>query len=479
MAVKLDDLLFWIETNQNALFNGKHGVGKTSMVKEAFEQADLNWRYFSAATMDPWVDFIGVPRAVEGADGKEVLEMVRPADFANDEVEALFFDEFNRSHKKTRNAVMELLQFKSINGRPFKNLRIVWAAVNPDDIETYDVEALDPAQRDRFEVQVDIPYKCNKEFFTKEFGKNMADSAISWWNGLPDKIKSEVTPRRLEYALRFANHGGKLRHILPSSCNPSKLASSLRLGPIEDVVAAIMASKDTSKAAAFLSDENSFAAAINYILKRHDRMKFFMPVMKPEKLASLFAKRSRVLEFAIEHCIGDPNVLNSIEQIYQGVGNKAMKARIAAICADVPADKLPQSMAGLSAVIKGVAPPKHGSNQSPSSKRFMQKLMMSNHGDYGNTHTRRQLYRKIETYLPRSMPVDQATKSLSVLANIVNRSNASTLKSMKNLTGLVNHCSQQMRGGGMKASAVKLRVTAIKQRLKAIGRDDQIWVPQQ
>ena len=42
-------------------------------------------------------------------------------------------DEFSRAHKKVRNAVMELIQFKSINGRKFKNLKIVWAAINPDD----------------------------------------------------------------------------------------------------------------------------------------------------------------------------------------------------------------------------------------------------------------------------------------------------------------------------------------------------------
>jgi MoxR-like ATPase len=47
------------------------------------------------------------------------LELVRPKAFRDDEVQALFFDEFNRSHKNKRNAVMELMQFKSINGRKF------------------------------------------------------------------------------------------------------------------------------------------------------------------------------------------------------------------------------------------------------------------------------------------------------------------------------------------------------------------------
>ena len=117
---KLD---FWINKNYNVLFIGKHGVGKTSMVKDAFNRAGLNWMYFSASTMDPWVDFVGCPKEIHKDDGTSYLDMVRPKQFHDDEVEALFFDEYNRSHKKVRNAVMELIQFKSINGRKYNNLR--------------------------------------------------------------------------------------------------------------------------------------------------------------------------------------------------------------------------------------------------------------------------------------------------------------------------------------------------------------------
>ena len=53
---------FWIENSQNVLFIGRHGVGKTAIVKDAFERRSINYRYFSASTMDPWVDFVGVPK---------------------------------------------------------------------------------------------------------------------------------------------------------------------------------------------------------------------------------------------------------------------------------------------------------------------------------------------------------------------------------------------------------------------------------
>ena len=143
---KLD---FFIKHKLNVLLSGKCGTGKTTVVIDAFNRNNMKWLYFSASTMDPWVDFIGVPKEKKTAEGKSYLELVRPQAFEDDEVEALFFDEYNRSPKKVRNAVMELIQFKSINGKKFKNLKVIWAAINPndkDDEETkYDIEELDPA----------------------------------------------------------------------------------------------------------------------------------------------------------------------------------------------------------------------------------------------------------------------------------------------------------------------------------------------
>ena len=133
--------------------------------------------------MDPWVDFVGVPKEKIDANGVSYLDLIRPKHFQNDEVEAIFFDEFNRANKKILNSVMELIQFKSINGKKFNNLKIIWAAINPEDDEQehYSVEELDPAQLDRFHVIVDVPYIPNADYFRKVYGNDMADSAITWW----------------------------------------------------------------------------------------------------------------------------------------------------------------------------------------------------------------------------------------------------------------------------------------------------------
>ena len=66
---KRSHLDFWIKNNLNVLFIGKHGVGKTSLILDAFQGNNLRYKYFSASTMDPWVDFIGVPRSMEDDKG--------------------------------------------------------------------------------------------------------------------------------------------------------------------------------------------------------------------------------------------------------------------------------------------------------------------------------------------------------------------------------------------------------------------------
>lgn len=290
----LNKLHFLIENNYNVLFRGKHGVGKTSIVKAAFDAHKLKWRYFSAATLDPWVDFVGVPK--EKTVGKEsYLELIRPKGL--NEVEALFFDEFNRSHKKVRNAVMELMQFKSINGQPLPNLKFIWAAINPEDEEEeYQVEPIDPAQIDRFHAIIDIPYQCDAQYFADKYTEKVSNAAISWWNGLPHNQKKLVSPRRLDYALDFYLKDGDLRDVLPDSSNVSKLITTLKLGPIAAVIKQLFEAKDVAATQAFVTIENNFAAAIEIMASKTYR-DFFVPLWPNEKIASFASINNKFLSY--------------------------------------------------------------------------------------------------------------------------------------------------------------------------------------
>lgn len=249
MAITDKDFNFWIENNLNVLFIGKHGVGKTTRIIDAFTRYNLKWKYFSAATIDPWVDFVGIPKEHTDANGHSYINFIRPREIEDDEVEAIFFDEFNRAPKKVLNSVMELIQFKSINGKKLNNLKIIWAAVNfnDDEEETYSVEKIDPAQLDRFQVHVEIPYKLDKVYFSKKYSSTIATSVLEWWNDLSAKIKDKVSPRRVDYALEVWKAGGDLSYILPKESNIMNLLSRLKSGPYETLLNSIVENKNTKE----------------------------------------------------------------------------------------------------------------------------------------------------------------------------------------------------------------------------------------
>jgi hypothetical protein len=300
---KLD---FWIKKNYNVLFEGKHGVGKTARIIAAFDRAGLKWKYFSASTLDPWVDFVGVPKEVT-ENGQTYIDLIRPKCFADDAVEAIFLDEYNRSQPKVRNATMELVQFKSINGRKFNNLRIVWVAINPDsDGEegteiTYDVEKLDPAQKDRFHVHVNVPYKPDLAFFRRRFGDELGTSAVAWWGELEAKEKELVSPRRLEYAIQMYTDNGDVRDVLSSKINVSKLISELKNGSFRKRMEDIFKAGDLTAATEFIRAENNYNSTIKYIGEDAKKVEFFLPLMPEEKQVILVSNNALAQDFAFNN----------------------------------------------------------------------------------------------------------------------------------------------------------------------------------
>jgi hypothetical protein len=293
----------------NCLLRGEHGVGKTTLISECFTRNGLvvgeTALIFSAATIDPWVDFIGVPKEIT-KDGKTYLDFIQPKHFYEDKVQAIFFDEFNRSHKKIRNAVLELIQFKSINGKKFKNLKVVWAAINPEDSEEhqYDVETLDPAQKDRFQILIDVPYKPDYSYFSKKFGEDWASSAIDWWRDLPSKIKKQISPRRLDYALEVFGFDGDLADVLPHESSPRRLSKILREGSPRQILSGLLNSNNDEPLKGFLEDTNNVEACIPEIIRYKRHMKRCLPLIRDESLVSSIFKNNKIKDH-IEETIKD------------------------------------------------------------------------------------------------------------------------------------------------------------------------------
>lgn len=291
----------WIRHKYNACFHGRHGVGKTTMVFDAFErmgwQLNREFLYFSAATIDPWVDLIGVPFRVKRADGTEVVELARPSNVNNLTTRAIFVDEFNRSHKKVRNALMELVQFKSINGLKFPNLEIIWAAVNPDEDADlkYDVEKLDPAQEDRFHIHVQIPYKPSETFFAERFkDPEMAEAVCKWWNDQLDPVKLQVTPRRLEYAIDVFQKTNDLRFVLPSGAHAASLKTAIESGNPEKKLLTMIEAGLDDEIRRWLAVENNLTATQNLICTNKAVAQKTLHLLSDERLTAFAAKHKAI-----------------------------------------------------------------------------------------------------------------------------------------------------------------------------------------
>lgn len=314
-------LNFFLEKERNVLLIGKHGVGKTTIAKQAFEDAglvqDVSYKIFSGATLDPWTDFVGIPKRFVNPDtGEEYIDYIRPKHM-DDSLQAIFMDEFNRAKPKVRNALMELIQFKSINGRKFPNLKLVWAAINPDDDENlrYDVEELDPAQQDRFHVIIEIPYMPDKTYFSKKFGKHRAVQTIQWWNGQGEAVQDAVSPRRLDYALEYFEMGGDIADVLPINSNVKALKDMLKQNPILVEFKTAFDNNNVTELSAIINDENKWGHLETMLMKDVAYFPLLGNNLKDERLSILLMKYNKFFDWAssnVDTCFKVKSVLESI-----------------------------------------------------------------------------------------------------------------------------------------------------------------------
>ena len=371
------DLDLWIENDLKVLFEGYQGVGKTALIKSAFERnfghtENINGRdvyvpgvlgrdfiYFSAPTLDPWVDLVGVPypmqRMIDG-ENKTYLGLLRPPYMVENEPQGIFIDELNRASKKVRNAVMELIQFGSINGHKFKNLRCVWAAINPEDDQNlpFDVEPLDPALRDRFHVQVGLPFAPDEAWFAKEFGKESAKAACTWWAKLEQPVKMKISPRRLEYAVRYAQRGLNLRQFLPKESNPQQLSTMLRVGLPEEKFRELLKKRDNAEMQKFLAKPNLFDAVQRFIVNEEDAQSFCLRLLDSERLTTLLSKHHTVKEQILCHPLEYKELIRELARGAQNVKLKDECTRLLPVIAQMEANHSQTGQTRAVVAVKGL-----------------------------------------------------------------------------------------------------------------------------
>lgn len=323
----------YLNLNYNVLLSGRHGVGKTTVIKEVFDKKGYTYLYASASTLDPWVDFVGVPKVVNREGKSSTLELIRPRLIEDDLIDVIFLDEFNRAPSKVINAVMELLQFKSINGHKLNRLKCIWAAINPEDEdETYSVNHLDPAHVDRFHVKIDVPFKVDTDYFNAKYPA-IGTVFINWWNSIPENIRFLVSPRRLDYAADAFINDCRLEDFLPSESNVKNLRTALKSLPFHKQIADV---KSAEEAEALLKNINNATKLLEMVKVKDERATdFFIKYgsMMPKELVEPFIDYVQAQRSGME-------IVNSIEELITLLPNTDGNAGTAGIINNIDMNHL-------------------------------------------------------------------------------------------------------------------------------------------
>lgn len=219
------DIEFVVRNGLNALLVGKHGIGKTTRPRNYLDQNKIPYLFFNCPTMDVYEDVRGFP--VE-RDGK--INYIKPETADWDNAQYVILDEPNRAHLKVVNALYELIQFHTINGRHFPNLRGVIATMNPPD-DNYTVETVDQSFIDRFDCVFYVEAELDKQYLQMKYPfitNEMFTNIYNWWTALPQETRDKnASPRRVDYAIGVFAKGGKVSYSIPRTCSPATLQSIL------------------------------------------------------------------------------------------------------------------------------------------------------------------------------------------------------------------------------------------------------------
>ena len=202
----VDTVVKCFQLGLSILVTGAHGCGKTSIGKYAAEKLGLSTVFLNCATLDVYVNIMGIPVPGEptGEEGVRKLDVLAPG--WHEKVEVLILDEVNRPHDdSTMNALMEIVLERSINGRKLPNLKAIYATRNPSN-GMYATAELDPAFEDRFNMYFTVEPGCDLKFFRSKFGLNLGSTAVELWSEYNDTYLASseengityMSPRRMD-----------------------------------------------------------------------------------------------------------------------------------------------------------------------------------------------------------------------------------------------------------------------------------------
>lgn len=237
------ELLDFAKNGDNVLMIGDPGSGKTLSAIQVARSLDLKFAYYSAPTVDPYSEFVGIPALThfETEDSNGVRKIISETDRRMEyfrtsnimDAEFIFVDEINRmTNEKLANTFLELLQFGSINGKKLPNLKLVWAAVNPESNTVTAVNTLDEALKDRFHQYVWFDSTPDWDLYAEKYDIQLVTPTREWYKNLEDGHKNLLSPRRIGYIIKSLQSYG----TAISSVSPEYASLRLAIKKLDDSV---------------------------------------------------------------------------------------------------------------------------------------------------------------------------------------------------------------------------------------------------
>jgi hypothetical protein len=187
--MSVEQLKFFLKNlpdNKSIMIRAKHGVGKSSVVKQVAEELGIGFHDVRLSQCDV-SDIKGLPML--DRENKRTV-FLKPYWFPRDEDSAgiLFLDELNRASKDVLQAVFELCLDRRLDGDRLPSKWKIVSAVNAD--ADYDVQELDPALADRWFMYSFDPPVTDWTKYAR--AKGFHDSVIEYIQTRPEHLDPPI-----------------------------------------------------------------------------------------------------------------------------------------------------------------------------------------------------------------------------------------------------------------------------------------------
>jgi hypothetical protein len=306
-------------TDQAIMLEGIHGIGKSEIIKQIFLEDGYRVVTLFLGQMADAGDLIGLPDRTEieikrkNPDNQQIETIIQKITefcppkwwpFDADDKVVIFLDEFNRGKPEVYQCIFDMVLNRKLQGFTLPEHTRIIAAQNPND-DMYDVQDLDPALLDRFNVYKFYPDV--EEWIDWAVSKKLNNYVIGFIN----KNRAYLDPcdgpgASVNSNTKQKNISDKINEILPSRRSWKKVSDILIQYPdllqeqdftlLRTMLLGIVGTGATSKFSTYLKEVanqiNGGTIIINWASKIKDQVK----LMSNQELVHLNKEMSIYLD---------------------------------------------------------------------------------------------------------------------------------------------------------------------------------------